>query len=120
MVNAPKPVIAREPCVAMICHSDQGAQYTSRAFRMICQANDICQSDGSMGNGYDHAMMETFVSTLNTECAYDHIFETFDDAVREIRAYIDGYYNCISLHSSIGYRTPNDIERAYKLEDVNL
>ena len=46
--------------------------------------------------------------------------ETVDDSEREIAAYINGYYNCDRLHSSIGYRTPCDAERAYKLERVNL
>lgn len=65
-------------------------------------------------------MMESFFVTLKTECLYDHTFETFDDAAREIRAYIDGYYNCDHLHSSIGSRTPKDVERSYKLEETNL
>ena len=120
MVNALKPVIARGPCDAMICHTDQGTQYTSRAYRMICQANEIRQSVGSVGDCYDNAMMESFFATLKTECVYDHTFETFDDAAREIGAYINDYYNCDRLHSSIGYRTPNDVERAYKPEELNL
>ena len=120
MVNALKPVIARGLCDAMICHSDQGTQYTSRAYRMICQANEIRQSVGSVGDCYDSAMMESFFATLKTECVYDHTFETFDDAEREIAAYINNYYNCDRLHSSIGYRTPNDVERSYRPEEVNL
>ena len=120
MVNALRQVIARGPCEAMICHSDQGSQYTSRAFKTICKANHIRQSVGSVGDCFDNAMAESFFATLKTECVFDHTFDTVDDAAREIGAYINGYYNSARLHSSLGYRTPNDVERSFKPEEANL
>jgi len=67
MVNALRQVIARGPCEAMIFHSDQGSQNTSRAFKNICQANRIRQSVGSIGDCFDNAMAESFFATLKTE-----------------------------------------------------
>ena len=65
-------------------------------------------------------MVESFFATLKTECVFDHTFDTVDDAAREIGAYINGYYNSARLHSSLGYRTPNDVERSFKPEEANL
>ena len=96
MVDTLKPIIARGPYETMICHSDQGTKYDSRTFENICKANEILQSVGSVGDCYDHAMMESIFATLKTEYVYDQTFETFetfetfDDAVREISAYING------------------------------
>ena len=84
MVDALRQVIARGPCEAMICHSDQGSQYTSKTFRLVCEANHIRQSVGSVGDCYDNAMAESFFSTLKSECTFDRPFETLAVAEREI------------------------------------
>lgn len=73
-----------------------------------------------MSDCYDNTKMESFFATLKTECLNDHTFETFDDAVHEIGDYINDFYNRNRLHSSIGYRTPKDMERSFKHEEANL
>ena len=120
MVDALRQVIARGPCEAMICHSDQGSQYTSKAFRLVSEANHIRQSVGSVGDCYDNAMAESFFATLKSECTSNRSFETLAVAEREIGLYINEYYNNERLHSSIGYRTPNDVEQSFKREEANL
>ena len=70
----------------MICHSDQGSQYTSHEFKNICEANHIRQSVGSVGDCFDNAMAESFFAILKNECVFDHTFETVNDAVRDIGA----------------------------------
>ena len=49
MVDTLRQVIAREPYEAMTCHSGQGTQYTSKVFQRVCAANQVRQSDGSVG-----------------------------------------------------------------------
>ena len=64
-------------------------------------------------------MAESFFATLKSECTSNRPFETLAVAEREIGLYINGYYNNERLHSSIGYRTPNDVEQSFKSEKAN-
>ncbi len=62
-----------------------------------------------VGNCYDNAAMESFFSTLKTECATRR-FASRSEARREIFEYIELWYNRRRLHSSIGYLSPSEFE----------
>ena len=49
-------------------HSDQGSQYTSEQFQRLMADNDVVCSMSRSGNVWDNAAMESFFSTLKTEC----------------------------------------------------
>ena len=51
-------------------HSDQGSQYTSKAYFDLMQEYHIQPSMSSPGCPYDNAAMENFFGTLKTECLY--------------------------------------------------
>ncbi len=56
---------------------------------------------------------ESFVSTLKAEMAADrHLFPTREAARTAVFEYIEGFYNPTRRHSSIGYVSPADYERA--------
>ena len=116
MVEALMGVVARGPCHAMICHSDQGSQYTSKVYKLVCQHYGIRQSTGSVGDCFDNAMAESFFATLKTECDGKRVFESIEEAEREIGSYINDFYNETRWHSGIGHRTPIDMERSYQEE----
>ena len=61
-------------------HSDQGGQYTSRAYFNLTQAYGITPSMSRKGTPYDNAMAENFFSILKTECIYRHKPATFSQA----------------------------------------
>ena len=69
-------------------HSDQGFQYTSRAYFNLTQAYGIMPSMSRKGNPYDNAMAENFFSILKTECIYRHKPATFSEANEMINRYI--------------------------------
>lgn len=69
-------------------HSDQGFQYTSRAYLNLTQAYGITPSMSRKGNPYDNAMAENFFSILKTECIYRHKPATFSEANEMIDRYI--------------------------------
>lgn len=48
----------------LILHSDQGSQYTSKAFVEYCKSVHITQSMSKTGNPYDNASMERYFNTL--------------------------------------------------------
>ena len=69
-------------------HSDQGFQYTSRAYFNLTQAYGIMPSMSRKGNPYDNAMAENFFSIFKTECIYRHKPATFSEANEMIDRYI--------------------------------
>lgn len=72
-------------------HSDQGFQYTSRAYFNLIQEYGITPSMSRRGNCYDNAMAENFFSILKTECIYRHKPATFRQATEMIDRYIYFY-----------------------------
>lgn len=37
---------------------------------------------------------------------------TYEDAYKAIYDYIEGFYNSIRIHSSLGYQSPDDFEKS--------
>ena len=56
----------------IILHSDQGSQYTSRAFTEFCKGKGIQQSTSKAGCLYDNSPMESFYGT----CLTISVFQT--------------------------------------------
>lgn len=115
MVRVLQQALTEGPCLGMVCHSDQGSQYTSNMYKLFCKEHGIQQSTGSVGNCFDNAMAESFFATLKTECIGNQRFESVEDAEREIGEYINNYYNEERFHSGIGYRIPNEVEHSYQI-----
>ena len=59
----------------LILHSDQGSQFTSKAFVEFCESVHVTQSMSKAGYPYDNAPMEGYFNTLKSEliylCEYD-------------------------------------------------
>jgi putative transposase len=56
------------------------------------------------------AAIESFFKTLKVERIYQGRYETREQARLDIVDWIEGFYNRQRLHSSIGYRTPVELE----------
>ena len=52
----------------LILHSDQGSQFTSKAFVEFCESVNVTQSMSKAGYPYDNAPMERYFNTLKNEC----------------------------------------------------
>lgn len=94
-----------------IIHSDRGSQYASHGFRQLLQQNGWRQSMSGKGNCYDNAQAESFFSRFKAELLEDGVFEDIEQAKSEVFSYIEGYYNRVRLHSSLGYQSPLEFER---------
>lgn len=90
----------------LILHSDQGSQYTSRAFTEFCENQGIKQSMSKAGCPYDNSCMESFYGTFKSEFIWNHSFLNDEILNRKTEEYVYGYYNHIRPHSSNGYLTP--------------
>ena len=94
---------------ALLHHSDQGSQYTSTTY-LNCLNHALAElSMSGAGNCYDNAVVESFFSTLKTECV-TWVFNTRAEARTTIFEYLEVWYNRQRLHSTLGYRSPVDFE----------
>lgn len=50
-------------------------------------------------------MIERFFRSLKEECVWQHTFQTFEEARRIIRDWVQ-WYNQGRPHSALGYRSP--------------
>lgn len=98
----------------VIHHSDRGCQYTSYAFGIRCQEAGVMPSMGSVGDAYDNAMAESFFATLERELLSRRRFKTQAEAEMAVFEWIEGWYNPHRRHSSLGYRSPVNYERAHQ------
>jgi transposase InsO family protein len=101
----------RRPTKGLLHHSDRGVQYASGPFQALLQAWHIVPSMSAKGNCYDNAAMESFWSTLKTECLQHHTLNDLPQASRIINRYIEKFYNPQRLHSALGFQSPVDFEQ---------
>lgn len=98
----------RHPSAALLHHSDRGSEYTSDAYLAVLASWGIQVSMSRVGNCYDNAVVERFFGTLKRECPMD--FATRQQARSAIFTYIEGYYNPVRRHSTLGYVSPAEFE----------
>ena len=90
----------------LMLHSDQGSQYTSRAFTDYCKEEGIGQGMGKAGCPYDNSPMESFYGTSKAESISKHRFSTDEELNNATMDYVYAYYNHIRPHPSNGYMAP--------------
>jgi transposase InsO family protein len=103
----------RRPGANLLHHSDRGRQYASHTIRDILAANHIQVSMSKRGDCYDNAVMESFFGTLKNEWVHHQKYQTRYEARTDIFAYIEGFYNTVRLHSTLGYLSPNEFEARF-------
>jgi transposase InsO family protein len=65
------------------------------------------------GNCYDNAVMESFFGTFKTELGED--FENAAEAKAMAFDFIEIFYNQQRMHSTLGYVSPAEYERAVRM-----
>jgi putative transposase len=95
----------------VIMHTDQGSEYTAKAFRAACQRLAIRQSMGRPGSALDNAVIESWHSTLEFELRRVEHFATKTAARARVAVWIDDY-NRQRRHSALGMKSPMDYEQA--------
>jgi len=111
-------ITQRKP-TTVIHHSDRGCQYTSYAFGKRCREAGVMPSMGSVGDAYDNAMAESFFASLERELLDRRRFKTQAEAKMAVFEWIEGWYNPHRRHSSLGYRSPVNYERAHERSNAS-
>lgn len=104
----------RQPSPGLLHHSDQGSQYTASDYLARLTTADSQLSMSRVATPYDNAVMESFFSTLKTECVTGP-FRTRAEARTTIFEFLEVWYNRQRMHSTLGYCSPVDFENQFAL-----
>jgi transposase InsO family protein len=107
-----RAIARRQPPPGLVHHSDRGIQYASAEYVALVQAHHMVSSMSRPANPYDNASCESFIKTLKREEIYANAYRTLEHLATNIEEFIEQYYNRDRLHSALGYRPPEEFERA--------
>ena len=88
-----------------VLRSDNGLIFQSRRFRQACRDYRLQQEFITPYTPEQNGMIERFFRSLKEECVWQHTFQTFEEARRIIRDWVQ-WYNHERPHQALGYRSP--------------
>lgn len=106
------------PALGLMFHSDRGVQYAAAVYREKLEKLGFVQSMSRKGEPHDNAVAENFFSCLKCELVYLTSYATRRQAQNSIFRYIEGFYNPVRPHSSIGWLSPMEYARQLKRQNV--
>ena len=102
----------RRPRPGGVVHADHGAQFTSWAFTDRIKSAGLMPSFGTIGDGLDNAMMESFWSSMQIELLNRKRWKTRVELSNAMFDYIEIFYNRQRRHSQLNYVSPIEFELA--------
>lgn len=91
-----------------IMNSDQGAQYTSKAWTELLKKQNVAISMSGKGRCWDNIFVERLWRSLKYEEVYPKSYSTGKEAKDGIDWYFD-FYNNKRLHEKLAYNTPKGV-----------
>lgn len=91
---------------------DNGPELTSRRLDQWAYEREIQLRFIEPGKPVQNAVIESFNGRLRDECLNQHWFTSLADARRIIEAWQNDY-NQVRPHSSLGYRTPKEVQQQF-------
>ena len=104
-------VMRRNPPRGLIHHSDRGSQYASGDFQKLLEKHGAICSMSRKANCWDNAVAEGFFALLKRALVFHNQYQTRALARQSIFDYIERFYNRKRIHSSLGYRTPFEVDQ---------
>jgi putative transposase len=109
----------RQPEKGLMHHSDRGVQYAADNYQSLLQSAGMMVSMSRKGNCWDNAVMERFWGSLKTERTDEKTYLTRECAKADVIDYIEMFYNCKRLHSSLDYVSPMQFENGFLLNNLS-
>lgn len=103
----------RDPNPGGVVHADHGAQFTSWVFTDRIRSVGLMPSFGSIGDGLDNAMMESFWGSMQIELLNRKRWKTRVELANAMFDYIEIFHNRQRRHSELNYRTPIEFEISF-------
>jgi putative transposase len=110
--NAVKNAMLVRKSLPEMFHSDRGVQYVSEKLEQILVKDKVTISMSRKGNCWDNAVSESFFGTLKQELVHHEKYENLAEVRMSLFKYIEAFYNPKRLHSTLGYKSPDEYENA--------
>ena len=91
-----------------IFNTDQGSQFTSKAFTSKVTDNQIRMSMDSKGRALDNIFIERLWRSLKYEDIYIKDYQTMEELTLGLESYFY-FYNNERIHQSLNYKTPAEV-----------
>lgn len=96
-----------------IHHSDQGGQYATPEYTTMLPGTKLSMS--AKGRPTENGTVERFIRTFKEEHIDYSEYESFKDAVEQIKYWLEYEYMTERIHSSLGYMTPVEFELVQRI-----
>lgn len=93
---------------------DNGPEFISKVLDKWAYLHEITIDFSRPGKPTDNAYVESFNGRFREECLNANWFMSLDDAKQKIEAW-RREYNQIRPHTSLGYRTPNEVAQSMRI-----
>ena len=100
-----------------VFNTDQGSQFTGKAFTRLLEKNGIKISMDGKGSYRDNLFIERLWRTVKYEEVYLKAYQNGKDARMGISDYFR-FYNNARPHQALGYRTPGEVFTSIPFEDT--
>lgn len=95
----------------LIFHSDKGAEYGAHVYQKKLRSVGISPSMNRANTMIDNIHIESFFRTFKTESFRGEVFEGIDHLRAVTKWYLEEYYNCRRMHTSLSFMSPAAYER---------
>jgi len=110
-INNEFPNGVREKGLLLV--SDNGSQPTSRSFMQYTKQLNIKQIFTTYNNPKGNADTERVIRTIKEEVIWINEFTSLTEASETISKWIEKDYNKLYVHSTLGYKSPEEFEQEY-------
>jgi putative transposase len=104
-----KALKTRRPVSSTYFHSDRGVEYLAHQYKKSLTNAGLVQSVNRRQRMNDNAHIESWHKSMKADMYHRQTFTSDRQLVAAMRSYID-FYNQERLHSSLGYRTPMEVD----------
>jgi len=105
-------LMTKQECKSLTLRSDNGSQPCSKKFVGYLGKTGVQGQYTGYNAPDDNAYIERVIRTVKEEEIWPNLYDTISEARAALEAYVN-YYNQERIHSSLGYRTPNEVAAAY-------